>query len=257
MHIQRPTCLALIMAGICLASIVAGRALAFTGAESLGEVLFPPSAQDDRRAPPPPVARYISEEGAQFVFDRSSPTPLLKFDQSPEVLALSRSPAARGDVIYLNDTGQPVLRVTKLGGVTLFAHARPGGAPVAMEGEAASLRMLPALSPGALLQRLAQASLRASRAARKLIEFEAQEVTPGTESVFGDAANVAAEAVVRMTRRRDAERLIARFNRVLLLPGPTGAGLSQGAVVITVNANLGLAGRPSSDRILQAAVKGR
>ena len=253
----RPTRLALVLAGLCLASIFAGRALAFTAQESLGEVLFPYAEQDDRRATPPPVARYVSEEGAQFVFDRSTPTPLLKFDQSPEVLALSPTPAARGDVIYLNDTGEPVLRVTKLGGVTLFAHARPGGAPVAVEGEAASLRMLPPLSPGALLQRLAQASLRASRAARKLIEFEAQEVTPGSEAVFGDAANVAAEAVIRMTQRRDADKLVARFNRVLFLPGPSGVGLSQGAVVITVNAPQGLAGRPSSARIMEAAVKGR
>ncbi len=254
---QRPTRLALVMAGICLASVFAGRALAFSDQETLGEVLFPQQEQDDRRAPPPPVARYVSEEGAQFVFDRSSSTPLLKFDQSPEVLALSPSPAARGDVIYMNDTGEPVLRVTKLGGVTLFAHARPGGAPVAMEGEAASLRVLQPLSPGALLQRLAQASLRASRAARKLIEFEAQEVTPGSEFVFGDAANVAADAVVRMTHRRDADRLVARFNRVLFLPGPTGAGLSQGAVVITVDPNRGLAGRPSSERIMKAALKSK
>lgn len=257
MFVPRPTRLALVMAGICLASIVSGRALAFTGQETLGDVLFPPSAQDDRRTTPPPVAHYISSEGAQFVFDRSSPTPLLKFDQSPEVLALSPSPAARGDVLYLNDTGQPVLRVTRLGGVILFAHARPGGAPVAMEGEASSLATLPPLSPGALLQRLAQASLRASRAARKLIEFEAQEVTPGSELVFGDAANVAAEAVVHMTHRRDANRLVARFNRVLFMPGPPGVGVSQGAVVITVDAARGVAGRPSSARIVQAAVKSK
>jgi hypothetical protein len=240
-----------------LAAACAGRGWAFTSQSALGAYIFGNEAQDQRRAPAPPVARYVSDEGESFVLDRSSPTPLLKFEESQEVFALSAEPAARGDTIYRDDIGEPVLRVTRLGGLILFAHGRPGGAPVALEGMAPGIR-LQQLSPAALGQRLLQASYRASRAAKRLIVFDAQEVTPGSEAVFADAAAVAAEAVVRITRRKDAKSLMGRFARVLFAPGPRcGAQVRKGVMSITVNPSQGLAGRPSSARILDAVAKGR
>ena len=223
----------------------------------LGDVIFGGQAGDDRRSSAPPVARYVSGEGESFVLDRSNPTPLIKFDDSQEVMVLNPSPAPRGDVIYRDDQGEPVLRQTKLGGLTLFAHARPGGMPAALAGQAASLQ-LQALSANALLQRLAQASLRASRAARRLIVFDAQEVTPGSEAVFADAAMVASEAVERLTRRKDGKTLLGRFNRVLFQPGASSEVRVHGGVLdITIDPSHGVAGRPSSARIVEAAVKGR
>ncbi len=247
----------LAFAVVCLALACSTRAEAFTAQGSLGDVIFGGDPQDDRGAPPPPVARYVSDEGESFVLDRSTPTPLLKFEDSQEVLALSPSPAARGDIIYRDDIGEPVLRATKLGGLTLFAHDRPGGAPVALAGLAPSLR-LQALSASALLQKLGQASIRASRAARHLIVFDAQlgaqELTPDAAAVFGDAASVAAEAVVRIAHRADGGPLLRRFGRILFHPGgKSNAKLSKGVIDLTVNPGQGLAGRPSSARIMVAA----
>src|SRR6185437_6326955 len=68
----------------------------------------------------PPVARYITEDGDVFTLDRTQPKALLKFDSSFEVWALTPQQAPRGDTIYKNDLGEPVLRATRLGGVTVF-----------------------------------------------------------------------------------------------------------------------------------------
>lgn len=241
----------LLLASACLAGLGASPAAAMTQ-NALADLLTG-AARDDRTVPAPMVARFVSDEGESFVLDRSSPVPLLRFEDSPEVLVLRPSQAARGDVIYRDEFGQPVLRQTRLGGVTLFAHGRPGGAPVAVEGQAQTLR-LQAMSAAALVQRLGIASVRASHAARRLIVFDADEVTPGSEAVFADAAAVAAEAVVRLSERKDGRSLVSRLERILFLPGrQSDVRWERGVVNITVVPSAGVAGRPSSARIIQAA----
>jgi hypothetical protein len=240
-------------AACCLCASMAAPAAAVAGPASLGELLSN-AGPDDRHNAVPMVARFVSDEGDSFVFDRSTSTPMLRFQESTEILVLTPSPAARGDTIYRDEFGEPVLRQTKLGGVTLFSHERPGGAPVAVEGQAPALR-LQTMGPGALVQHLALASLRATHAARRLIVFDADEVTPGAEPVFADAANVAAEAVMKITERRDGRSILARFNRFLFLPGASAAArLEKGVMNITVAPGLGVLGRPSSARIIQAAL---
>ena len=249
----------ILLAGLCLTAAHAAPAEAagvVVQASMLGQFIFGAPAQDDRSAPAPPVARYVSDEGQVFILDRSSPTPLLKFEDSAEVMALNPTPAARGDTIYRDDMGDPVLRVTRLGGLTVFFPGRPIGAPVAFAGQAPGIRLLP-MSAGALLQRLAQASIRASRAARKLIVFDAQEVTPGSEAVFADAAFVASQALMRLAGRRDSDKIMGRLDRVLFTPGSKGSvSAGKGVLNIVVNPSQGLAGRPSSARIMAVAAKG-
>ena len=68
----------------------------------------------------------------------------MKFEDSPEVwvlLAAARRP--RGDMIYKNDLGEPVLRATRLGGVTVFTDQRPGAGRPALAGAGAPLRLAP------------------------------------------------------------------------------------------------------------------
>ena len=227
---------------------------ALAGPASLRDVL---EMQDERRAPPPPVARYVSGDGAQFVLDRSRRTPLLKFEQSPEVWVLYPSAAPRGDVIYRNDVGDPVLRATKLGGLTLFTAARPSGAPAALSGEADIIKLFSPLSAAGLLQRLAQASARASRAAQRLIPFEASGVTAGEEPIYADAAAITAEGITRMSRDPRRRSLVNRVRKVRLAPGrkPT-VQVRAGVLHVVVTPSLGIAGRPSSGRVLTAAEAG-
>lgn len=242
-------------AAIALAMVLGAATPAFAGPNSWRDLLFGDTHRDDRRQPAPPVARYVSGEGERFVLDRSGDVVLMKFDDSQEVFALQPSQAPRGDVIYRNDLGEPVLRATKLGGLTLFYRARSGGTPAALDGAAQSLR-LQYLPPALLLQRLAGASLRASRAAQHLVEFDAPDVIPGAQAIYADAASVAAEAVVRMSKGPGGRAALAKLRRVVLASGRKGSVTMKGEEIrVTINAQAGLAGRPSSDSIILAAAR--
>ncbi|WP_293483955.1 DUF4908 domain-containing protein [Phenylobacterium sp.] len=202
----------------------------------------------------PPVARFVSEEGRVFVLDRTQPTPMLKFEDSPEVWVLAPSPAPRGDVIYKDELGEPVLRATRLGGLTLFSDERPNGEAVSLAGGGFPLRLAP-LSPGALGERLLQASYRSGRVARRTIVFEARRVTPAGSALVGDAALVTSLAFIRMAaERRGGRSVFGQFNIVRFEEGkkPT-VTLKDGVLRIVVAPSQGLAGRPSSKRIMQVA----
>jgi hypothetical protein len=218
--------------------------------ESLRQGLFGSRPSEGRQFAAPPIARYVSEDGDVFVLDRTQSKPLLKFENSFEVWALTPQPAPRGDTIYKNDLGEPVLRATRLGGITVFTDQRPGGSAAALAGVGAPLR-LAIMGPQALLERLAQASARASRAARRLISFEA-EATPTSSALIADSAMITSEAVVRMTKRSDSRRLLDRVMKVRLVEGRrASAQIFDGILQVTVVPPDGLAGRPSSDRIVQ------
>jgi hypothetical protein len=223
------------------------------GAGSLRDVLG--GQQPDGRAGYSlPVARYVSEDGDVFTLDRTQSRPLLKFENNGEVWVLQPQPAPRGDVIYKNELGEPVLRATRLGGVTLFTEDRPAGQAAALQGSGSPIR-LTVLGPQALFERLAQASFRASRATRHGVIFDA-EATPGSSALIADAAMVASLAVVRAAERPEAQGFLARLKRVFLTEGRKAAAqFDQGTLTITVVPVQGLAGRPSSDRIMQIAVK--
>lgn len=217
--------------------------------ERLREGLFKNRGAD---ASSPPIARYVSEEGRVFILDRTQAVPMLKFEDSPEVWALAPNPAPRGDTIYKNDLGEPVLRITRLGGFTLFTDERPSGEAVSLAGGGFPLR-LPALSPQAVFERMAQASLRASRAARRPMLFEA-EATPASSALIADAAVVASVAIIRLSQRKDGRSLLSQFNRVRFQEGRRAqATLKNGVLNIVVAPGQGLAGRPSSDRIIKIA----
>ena len=234
----------------CAAALAQVRA-ADSAPSGLRNGLFAGRPVEGRQFAAPPVARYISEDGEAFVFDRSQGRPLLKFDANPEIWALAPHPAPRGDIIYKNDLGAPVLRATRLGGVTVFTSTRPDGSAAALAGPgAAPLRLAP-IGPVALAERIYQASTRASRAARRTIPFFADNATPGSSALISDAATVMAEAVVRIARRPDGARLLARISKVVFVESRrAAASIDQGVVRIALAPEDGLAGRPSSERIV-------
>jgi hypothetical protein len=228
---------------------------AFAGSGFLRDGLFHHGAGEQPQLTAPPIARYVSEDGDGFTLDRTQGRVLLKFDDSPEVWVLDAHPAPRGDIIYKNDLGEPVLRATRLGGITVFTDVRPEGAAAALAGGGAPLRLAP-MGAQALLERLAQASARASHAARRLIPFDA-DASPASSALIADAALVASEAVMRMAHRADGRTLVARLKQVRLGEGRRpSAQMVGGALQIVVTPAQGLAGRPSSEKILAAAVRG-
>jgi hypothetical protein len=220
---------------------------------SLKDALFGNrSGSEQRKASAPPVARYVSETGDAFILDRGAPQPLMKFENSSEVWVLSAEAAPRGDIIYKNEMGEPVLRASKLGGMTLFTAERPGGDAAALAGKAASIQPSAVLSFNVLFQRVYQASARASRAAQHRVAFVTiEDATPDTSMLVADTATVTAEAFERMARDGDRS-LLNRVVRVLLAEGhKPGATLKGGDLTVTYAPNKGFAGRPSSKRIIK------
>jgi hypothetical protein len=226
-------------------------------AQNLRESLFGHApSMGGRPSAAPPVARYVSEDGDSFVLDLTQGPPLLKFENSYEVWALRPQPGPRGDTIYKNDLGEPVLRATRLGGLTVFTDDHPSGEAAAVAGASNPLRLGP-LDAAALLERLGQASIRASRAARRLIPFEA-EATPTSSSLIADAAMITSEAVVRMTKKPGDHRFLDRILKVRLTAGRrASAQIDQGVLQVVVAPPQGLAGRPSSERIIQVTESAR
>lgn len=217
--------------------------------QTLHDALFGAFRRDDRGVGLPALAKYKGEAGQRFVLDRTGRAALMRFDDSPEIWVLKPTPGPRGDVIYRNDVGDPMLRSMRVGGLTLFTPDQPMGTAAAIAGPAQALRPAAISTPGQLLQTLIQASTRVSRAAQKLIAFEAPDYTLGTEPVWADAAVLTAEAFVRVGAGPGGRQIIARFVRVRFYPGKPAAALAGREVRIFVSPKDGVAGRPSSRRI--------
>jgi hypothetical protein len=236
------------------ASLVDGRAYA-AAPPNLRDLLFGRHTDDSlRSADTPTVARYEGEDGPAFILDRTRGGALLQFDGDPEIWALTATPGPHGDVIYRNDLGQPMLRSTRLGGVTLFTPGRPSGMPAAFVGEGAPPRSPPVLGPDALFQLEVHASLRATRAAQHVVGFDTPEdfVTPTSEVVFAEAFIITAQAFARVAQRtKPGQSALSHIVQVHFVTGRGPDATVKGPVMrITVAPDLGVAGRPSSGRLI-------
>jgi hypothetical protein len=222
-------------------------------ANRLGEALI------GRQAPPqvPAVARYVSDQGPSFILDRSTPTALLRFDGSSEVWVLRAKPGAGGDIVYYNDLGQPMLRATRLGGLTLYHPSRPAGLAAQVAG-AASPILLVDMGPSVAERRLAQANVRmavaAGRPTERGLELELPpvRVTARTAAVLVDTSTLIAEAFEQIAKRPSGLQLLDRVDKVqvVLTEGPPNVVFSQGVLQVSVRPVDGVAGRPSSLRMI-------
>jgi hypothetical protein len=224
---------------------------------SLGDFLLGSS----RMGTPPAVARYEvgSLSGGSFVLDTAPGKPAyLKFDGSPEIWALRPYPGPRGDVIYKNDAEEPVLRATRLGGVTLFTPHQPEGMPAAFVGQAPPPRLVVDMDLDVLWNIFVQSSARASHIAQHLVVFEGpQNVTPASAPVFADAAIITSQAFAQVgAQGRSGQTMTARIFKVEFTAGRNPAASCKGEVVtITVAPLMGVAGRPSSERVAKVIMR--
>ncbi len=211
----------------------------------------------DRRDPVAAPARYEIDTGGGFILDHGDRGLLLRFDDSPEVWVLTRARGPRGDIIFTDDLGQPLLRTTKFGGVTVFTRRHPDGSAAALAGGAAHLRPTP-VSAGQLMQRLLVASVRASHAAGRPIAFNANGASAASSSVVADAALIASEAVITFSLTPGGRGVLSRVSHVDIAPGRRVATAFAGGVIdITVVPKDGLLGRPSSAMVMRALAAAR
>ena len=199
-----------------------------------------------------PVARFRIDDGRAFVLDRRTPRALLRFDDNPEVWVLAESPGPRGDEIYFNDTGEPILRLTRMGGVTVFTPRRPQGAAATTSGGAAALR-LTSIGAAGLSQKLARCGAHVSYVVGRSIRFVAFAADPVSDGLIVDTAGVAEKAIELVARRSGGQLLLAHLRTVDILRGAhPGVRLNGAVLTISVVPSLLYVGRPSSAAIMRA-----
>lgn len=208
-------------------------------------------ARGGRTTTLPPVGRYVAESGDGFVLDRSGRFPLLRFDRRDETWVLRPTPAPRGDVIYRNDAGDQLLRVTPNGGITVYTQRAPSGSPASFSGTGTSLAP-PALGPAQLFTLMARRSAMLSQTIGRLIEINVN-TGASSESVTVEALIIATDTVLRIARSPTARGALARLRSITIVEGSrTSATFAGGELRIIVVPGQGVAGRPSSARIIRA-----
>jgi hypothetical protein len=194
---------------------------------------------------------YASGSGDRFILDLSGSRPLVRFEHRDETWILRPTPAPRGDVIYRNDAGDQILRVTPDGGMTVFTPRAPGGSPASFE-EAAPSLATPALGPVQLYQLMMRRSALLSQSMGRLIEINI-DTGPQGESLTVEALILSTDAVLRIARSPTARASLDQLRRITIVEGPrSSVSYRRGELRIVVAPGQGVAGRPSSARVVRA-----
>jgi hypothetical protein len=215
------------------------------------------------------VAHYLATLGRRsFVFDRvaAAPDALLKFDDEAEVWVLEASPAPGGGKIYRNDVGDRVLSISCLGGMTLFTSREPDGLAVSILGDADEIPPPPIVPTEAMQLRGLQAAIRAeravqsavgvARASQQQITFSTSQVPSRWTPIFVESFNIAADAIVKLSRDKKAKAFLAKLDNVQFTMGAKpDVSISGSVMTITLTPSKGFAGRPSSSRIMKVCLR--
>lgn len=199
----------------------------------------------------PPPGRYVSDSGEGFTLDRSGTRPLLRFDRRDETWVLRPTAAPRGDVIYRNDAGQQIMRVTPGGGITVYTARAPGGSPASFSGPGEDLAP-PTLGPAQLFQLMTRRSAMLSQTMGRLIEINV-DTGQEAEGLTVEALILATDAVMRIARSPTSRSSLNQLRRIVIVEGPRAAvTYTRGDLRIIVSPTQGVGGRPSSARVIRA-----
>lgn len=197
----------------------------------------------------PPTGRYVADSGEAFILDRSGQRPLLRFDQREETWVLRPTAAPRGDVIYRNDAGDQILRVTPGGGMTVYTPRVPAGSPASFSGPGQSLTP-PTMGPFRLFQLMERRSAMISQALGRLVEINL--TGERSEALCVEALVVTTDAVIRIARSPTARQHLSQLRSITIIEGGrTSVTYVRGQLLVVVNPDEGMAGRPSSARVIR------
>src|SRR5690606_6456347 len=134
------------------------------------------------------------------------------------------------DMLYRNDAGELVLRITRSGGLTLYSPSEPAGSPASLTGPAERLRSQ-GLSMNQLSGYLLSQSLTASNAVGHLVEIDVRLVTPGAYAVLLDVVPIAVQSIVRMARSSNLREAARRVRIIQIVEGPVAAVAYRGGIL--------------------------
>ena len=201
----------------------------------------------------PVLSHYSSEfTPVGFVLDLTSETPKLRFDGSEEILVLRWAPAAGGDRLLLREDQFVVLRISGLGGITIFTPQNPRGVPVAPDRR--PVQPLQFNAPSIAVVReyaariIAQARAETGRTVMLDADWEQAARDPVIRGLLFDSMRNTGSALIDWIRGgagRDA--LGVALKRIRFVAGPSALPYRQGdTFVVTFTPGQGLAGRPPS-----------
>ena len=209
---------------------------------------------DTNAAAPQAVAFSTDQRSLRFVLDRSQPRfVLLRFEGDAEIWALTSHWGPRGDEFLRNDVGDVMVRITSLGGVTLYGPLGDSGGPASRTGKARSLSA-PAGGESTLQLTVERAISWFSRFGHRSIRVEAAGgLAP---SLVYEALQRTAQGMSRAPRGffGQPQRRI-KLIRVERAIGRPTASWESGTLTIGVVPGAGYAGRPSSAAVLAALVR--
>lgn len=218
------------------------------------------------------VERYVTASGDRvFLFEPYGDAARIKFLCGPgdqridclidetmpaeEIFILNGHRAPRGDTIYKNAVGKPVLRLTSYGGLTVFWPSEEQGRAASRSfGDDASLSLFPVTAETAQARAKTATALVSARLGRP-VEFLIDEPAGLDEqngaAVLADAVARAAKAIVRSDHR---ERVRApAFRTVRFRAGAEPAATVDGETLIVVyNPHRDIRGRVSSAELIEA-----
>ncbi|GBF59178.1 hypothetical protein PbB2_02870 [Candidatus Phycosocius bacilliformis] len=220
------------------------------------ELTFNDMFESPNAAAPQAVAFAAGPNNLRFVLDRSQPrVVLLQFDGDPEVWALTSSWGPRGDEFLRNDIGEVIVRITTLGGVTVYGPLGTNGGLAASQGKAKSLPA-PSRSEGTLQATLQKALRWFDRFSSRSIRVEASGGLP--PALVHEALERAAQGMSRAPRgyfgRPERKVKLIRVQRSFDQPS---VRWQSGVLTIGVVPGAGYAGRPSSAAVLLALTRSR
>lgn len=205
---------------------------------------------------PSGAVRYddLGSADGGFVLEQRGSMVLLQMDGTNEILTLVPVPGVRGDTVFMDYRGRPVLKVTRAGNVVSYLHNEQGAPADPRKG------MLPPLSAPAMSAALDR--MRAS-AVSELSRLAGHEVTVwGTQS-FASTEAFAADALSILligvrSANGQAGRAAAQIEKVTLRRSKAPrVVLSDGELVIEVNPDDPWGGRISPDEVERVLTQAR
>ena len=199
------------------------------------------------------VAHYSSEYArVAFVLDLSGDAPKLKFDGHEEILVLHWAHVGGGDRFLKRDDEMVVLRISGLGGVTLFTSEIPGGTPVGPDRRTAYplVQAIPAIGAVQAVAGSIMSVVRAETGQEIVFESNWDQAArdPAVRVLLYDSIRNTGSALINWIRlgpgRRAAGRSLRR-TRFMLSSGP-GAYRQGDVFIVTFGTGQGIRGRPSS-----------